>query len=261
MRQMLLKRCESLLCYWWIMNEPAVTLSNLSFSFGDQPILKKESLQIQKGSFIGIIGPNGGGKTTLLKLLMGFLEPTSGSINIFGMSPEKARTKIGYVPQVHKCDREFPITVQELVLLGALTNERSYSKEIKAKALLLMEELGLLPHMKKSFGALSGGLAQRALLARALLSDPKLLLLDEPTANVDPATTQLIIEKLESLKSKMTILIVTHDLRTIVEKVDKILCVQGQITCYHPEEICEHFAFGLYHTPLLGNKKNDLLLQ
>ncbi len=230
-----------------------ISLSQLQFAYDDQPILKQESLQIAEGAFVGIIGPNGGGKTTLLKLLMGFLQPTSGRVRIFGQAPEKVRTQIGYVPQVHKCDREFPITVHELVLLGALSkNSLKYSKETKEKALQLIVELGLSNHLKKTFGSLSGGLAQRALLARALLCDPQLLLLDEPTANVDPQSTSLIIEKLESLKKEKTILIVTHDLRTIVEKVDQILCVQGQITTYRKEEICKHFAFGLYHTPLLG---------
>lgn len=237
------------------MNNPAISLSHLSFSYEDLPILEQDTLEIAKGSFIGIIGPNGGGKTTLLKLLMGFIHPSKGKIRIFGKSPEQARTKIGYVPQVHKCDREFPITVHELILLGALSTSSlfgTYSKEVKQNALELIDELGLSPHIKKSFGSLSGGLAQRALLARALLSDPDLLLLDEPTANVDPASTSLIMNKLQALKGEKTILIVTHDLRTIAERVDQILCIQGQITTYHPKEICEHFAFGLYHTPLLG---------
>lgn len=237
-----------------------ITLSHLQFAYDDLPILKQQTLEIERGKFVGIIGPNGGGKTTLLKLLMGFLQPTKGQIRIFGEVPELVRTKIGYVPQVHKCDRDFPITVHELVLLGALSNNTlKYSKETKEKALALIDELGLTNHLKKAFGSLSGGLAQRALLARALLCDPELLLLDEPTANVDPASTTLIMEKLESLKRQKTILIVTHDLRTIAEKVDQILCVQGQITTYRPEEICEHFAFGLYHTPLLG--KSPYVLQ
>ncbi len=238
------------------MNDPAILLSHLSFSYDDVPLIEQNALEIAKGSFIGIIGPNGGGKTTLLKLIMGFLQPNKGKVRIFGKSPEQSRTRIGYVPQVHKCDREFPITVEELVLLGALAKTSVfgvYPKTSKEKALELIHELGLSPHIKKSFGSLSGGLAQRALLARALLSDPDLLLLDEPTANVDPASSSLIMEKLEALKRKKTILIVTHDLRTIAERVDQILCVQGQISTYHPKEICEHFAFGLYHTPLLGD--------
>ncbi len=247
------------------MSKSAIVLSNLFFSYENLPVLEQKALDIEKGSFIGIIGPNGGGKTTLLKLLMGFIHPNRGQIRILGVSPKEARTKIGYVPQVHKCDREFPITVQELVLLGALSKTSffgSYPKEIKQKALDLIEELGLSAHLKKSFGSLSGGLAQRALLARALLSDPELLLLDEPTANVDPASTLLIMQKLESLKKKKTILIVTHDLQTIINRVDQILCVQGHIAAYHPKEICEHFAFGLYHpTPALNPVRSHAVFQ
>ena len=239
-------------------SEKALSLFNLFFSYEETPILEQESLHIEKGSFVGVIGPNGGGKTTLLKLIMGFLHPSRGTIQVFGKTPTQARTQIGYVPQVHKCDRDFPITVQELVLLGGLESNSLFpSKETKQKALDLIEELGLMAHLKQSFGALSGGLAQRALLARALLSNPDLLLLDEPTANVDPASTSLIMNKLESYKGKKTILIVTHDLRTIAERVDTVLCVQGNITSYLPQEICEHFAFGLYHTPLLGKNLHD----
>ena len=218
-----------------------IILSNLFFAYEDESILNQSFLEIARGSFTGIIGPNGGGKTTFLKLLMGFLKPSKGSLEIFGEPPEKARTKIGYVPQVHKCDREFPITVQELVELGA------YPKKLKAKADYIIEEMGLTLHAKKMFGSLSGGLAQRALLARALLSDPELLLLDEPTANVDPESTKAIIEKLSSYRGKKTILIVTHDFKTIKEDVDQVLCIQGKIFPYNPEQICEHFSHGIFH--------------
>jgi zinc transport system ATP-binding protein len=241
------------------MNESAISISSLIFSYDQVPILEQTKLEIPRGSFIGIIGPNGGGKTTFLKLIMGFLSPNEGDIHIFGKAPKSARTQIGYVPQVHKCDREFPITVLELVLLGALSAQSlfgSYSKETKKKALEIIEELGLSGHLHYTFGSLSGGLAQRALLARALLSDPKLLLLDEPTANVDPSSTKLIMEKLSHLKGNKTILIVTHDVKTIVERVDKVLCIQGEITSYLPQEICEHFACGLYHMPKIEGKSH-----
>lgn len=240
------------------MRQSAVLLSNLSFAYEQLTVLEQNELEIAKGSFVGVIGPNGGGKTTLLKLIMGFIRPNRGYVRIFGLQPIDARTRIGYVPQFHKCDREFPITVQELVLLGALSKTSifgSYPREIKQRAFDLMEELGLSRHAKKAFGSLSGGLAQRALLARALLADPDLLLLDEPTANVDPSSTSLIMQKLEQLKGKKTILLVTHDLKTIIERVDLVLCIQGQITSYLPQEICKHFAFGLYHPPLMGVEK------
>lgn len=238
---------------------PAIQISELSFGYGNIPVLEKIDLQVQPGEFIGIMGPNGGGKTTLLKLLMGFLSPSQGKVSIFGAPPQEARLKMGYVPQAHRTDRDFPITLFELVLLGSLskiTAWGSYPKEEKEKANELIEKMGLSPHKNKVFGSLSGGLAQRALLARALLSDPDLILLDEPTANIDPPSAAAIFNLLEGLKGKKTILLVTHDLRTIIERVDRVLCVQGQISSFLPKDVCEHFALGLYHTPLIGLPPN-----
>lgn len=228
-----------------------IEIEDLFFSYDDAPILQRVHLQIQKGEFIGIMGPNGGGKTTLLKLLLGFLKPSFGAVSVKG--------KLGYVPQAHRTDRDFPITLYELVLLGALSTTTfwgTYPKEIKAKADALINQLGLAPHKHKVFGALSGGLAQRTLLARSLLSDPDLLLLDEPTANIDAASSAVIFRLLETLKGKKTILLVTHDLRTVIEKVDRVLCVQGEVHSYLPKEVCEHFALGLYHAPLMGLPAN-----
>ena len=232
----------------------AIDAANLCFSYEKTYVLQNAAFQIKQGEFIGIIGPNGGGKTTLLKLIMGFLAPQKGILHIFGKSPASERRRIGYVPQVNQTDRDFPITVLELVMLGFVSKNFSYPPYAKEKSLETIEELGLTPHKSKSFASLSGGLAQKALLARALVSDPDFLLLDEPTANIDSAARALIGEKLEALKGKKTILLVTHDLRTIIEKVDRILCVETQITSYQPREVCEHFAFGLYHAPLLAPK-------
>lgn len=223
-----------------------IETKNLFFSYGKEHLLERVNLNVQKGEFIGIMGPNGGGKTTLLKLIMGFLTPTSGEIRVKG--------SIGYVPQVQRTDRDFPITVSELVLLGALSKTTffgTYPPSIKEQADLLMDRLGLLPHRHKVFGALSGGLAQRALLARALLSAPDTLLFDEPTANIDASSIKVILEMLAELKREKTILLVTHDLQTIIERVDRVLCVQGKIDSFLPKDVCEHFGVGLYHAPLM----------
>lgn len=238
------------------MTEPALTFSNVSFSYKERPILHRVNLQIEQGAFIGIVGPNGGGKTTLLNLAMGFLEPQEGSILVFGEKPKASRSRIGYVPQMLKTDRQFPITVRELILLGALTRKLFYSAAAKKKAEELMEELELLPYADSPFSTLSGGLAQRALFARALLSDPDLLLLDEPTANIDTASVAKLLERLEALKGKKTILLVTHDLKTIVERVDRMLTVEKQVVSLHPKDVCEHFLLGLYHTPLIDLPAN-----
>jgi zinc transport system ATP-binding protein len=230
-----------------------IELDDLYFSYEGINVLQKVNLYIQKGEFIGIMGPNGGGKTTLLKLLMGFLRPSAGTAHVQG--------KISYVPQVHRTDRDFPITVSELILLGALSKTTfwgTYPAQVKQKANELMDQLGLSSHKNKVFGSLSGGLAQRALLARALLSDPDLLLLDEATANIDGASSKAIFEILEGLKGKKTILLVTHDLKTIIERVDRVLCVQCDITSILPKDVCKHFALGLYHTPLMGLPPKNL---
>jgi len=230
----------------------SIETANLNFSYGDTLILDKINIAIEIGSFVGIIGPNGGGKTTFLKLLMGFLHPSSGTIRLFGQSPHQMRHRIGYLPQFSQTDRDFPITVLELVLLGAISNQFSYPPDAKAKALQLLEELGLSSYRSQPFSSLSGGLAQRALFARALISDPDLLLLDEPTANIDPSSKVAILDILSSFKGKKTILLVTHDLKTVIERVDLVLCIQNQATSYLPELLCEHFALGLYHAPLLA---------
>jgi zinc transport system ATP-binding protein len=226
---------------------PAIVWTDVAFSYDGEPVLRPSSFSIHRGAIVGIMGPNGGGKTTLLKLLMGFLHPKQGQIKVLGVPPAQCYPRISYVPQFLKSDRDFPISVEELVRLGCLAD---CSKRSRVDEWL--DRLGLTAHRKKRFGALSGGLAQRALLARALISDPDLILLDEPTANIDPPSTASIYDLLESLKGSKTILLVTHDIKTIVEKVDQILCVQGTIQCYLPGEVCEHFAMGLYHTPLLS---------
>jgi len=232
----------------------AIAASNLYFSYEKTLVLQNVEFQISQGEYIGIIGPNGGGKTTLLRLIMGFLTPQKGSLHVFGQSPTHERRRIGYVPQANQTDRDFPITVLELVMLGCASNHCYYPPYAKEKALAMIDDLGLTSHKSKSFASLSGGLAQKALLARSLLSDPDLLLLDEPTANIDPASRSAIFEKLEALKGEKTILLITHDLRTVIEKVDRILCVQTQVISYLPREVCEHFALGLYHAPLLPAK-------
>jgi len=218
----------------------AIEWEEVLFAYDGQVVLHPSSFSLPKGKLIGIMGPNGGGKTTLLKLLMGFLVPQKGKIRLFDKSPAENYPNIGYVPQFSRSDREFPITLEEVVGLGSRENGGKW-----------IEKLNLGAHKKKRFGALSGGLAQRTLLARALASNPTILLLDEPTANIDPPSAVAILDLLDSLKGEMTILLVTHDVKTIIERVDQILSVQGKIHKYLPGEVCEHFAMGLYHTPLL----------
>lgn len=233
----------------------AVSVKEVSFGYTkDEPVLTKVSFEIEEGEFVGLIGPNGGGKTTLLKLLMGFLEPWQGTISIFDKPATTYPNGIGYVPQVLHFDRYFPISVYDLVLEGRLSKlswTGRYSKEDKEAALAALEEVNLGDFKDKSFGTLSGGQAQRVLIARALASDPKVLLLDEPMAAVDAKAEADIYEVLHKVRSQRTILMVTHDIQAVIQQVKRVLCVQGSVMSLAPSQVCEHFALGLYHFPLI----------
>lgn len=222
------------------------------FQYDDTSILEDVSFEIQPGEFIGIFGPNGGGKTTLLRLLMGFLKPREGHLEILGRSPVLARESIGYVPQISQLDRAFPLTAFDVVMMGCLDKSpwRSYRKGAKEKALQALSDVDMLEHQNRPFGALSGGETQRILIARALASDPVILLLDEPTASVDAVAEESITCMLERLRGKITLLMVTHDLHLIVGKADRLLCVNRCVTPYSSSDVCGHFAQGLYHPPL-----------
>ncbi|KAF3361851.1 hypothetical protein PHSC3_001617 [Chlamydiales bacterium STE3] len=234
---------------------PALEFKQVYFSYRELCALSNVSFIVERGQFVSIIGPNGGGKTTLLKLIMGFLKPGSGNIQILGQPPEKVLEKIAYVPQNLRYDREFPISVNELVLSGRLSQLSwcgCFRKADKLATKEALEKVGLFHLKESSFGELSGGQQQRALIARALASEPEILLLDEPTANVDAEAQADIYSLLYSLKGKMTILIVTHDLKMAIEQVDRVFCVEQKLTTYSPQEVCEHYAMGLYHPRLIS---------
>lgn len=236
------------------MQEPAIVLENVSFSYDNTLVLENVSLSIGEGDFVGIFGPNGGGKTTLLEIIMGFLYPRDGKVSLWDDLPKKSLSRIGYVPQIARFDKQFPITVEEVVLMGRLSHLSFWGTlkpEHKQLALDALKQVGMESFKDHSFGNLSGGQAQRVLIARALASKPKLLILDEPTASVDPDAEEAILEILKSLKGSVTILMVTHDLQTIVQKVGKLLCVHRHIHLLSPSEACEHFGLGLYHSPLI----------
>lgn len=226
-----------------------IQFNNVNFSYDQTPILKNISFSIFPGEFIHIIGPNGGGKTTLLKLIMSFVEPSSGTIKINGKSPKKMLQKIAYVPQVFPFDKLFPISVFEVVLSGRLSNISwfgRYSQKDKEAALKALESVNMLSFKDQSMGKLSGGQVQRVLIARALANEPQILLLDEPTSCID-LSAQLEIDKiLKSLKKKLTIIMVTHDLDHIGKESDRVFCLHGMFSELKPDEVCQHFSMGLY---------------
>lgn len=231
----------------------ALAVENVGFSYQDAPVLRDITFKVRAGEFVGVIGPNGGGKTTLLKLLMGFLRPDAGQVRIFGAPPASARRQIAYVPQSLRFDRQFPISVFELVLGGRLSHlpwYGTFSRADKQAALEALEQVRLAEFKDRAFGTLSGGQAQRALIARALAAHPRMLLLDEPTASVDAQAEADIYALLKELRGTMTVVMVTHDLRAAIELVERVICVQQTAVVLDPKEVCEHFAFGLYHPRL-----------
>ncbi|MCC5832716.1 MAG: ABC transporter ATP-binding protein [Chlamydiales bacterium] len=226
----------------------AITVTELFFSYNESPVLEDVTFSLEEKEFVAVFGPNGGGKTTLLQLLMGFLKPARGTIRLFGRPPKTIRQCIGWVPQNFHFDRHFPISVEEVVLGGRLNRSgwRFRPTDIEA-AQAALERVGMGKALKSPFAVLSGGQQQRVLIARALACDPALLLLDEPTSGVDHAAEKEIYSLLGELRKHLTILMVTHDLNRAVESVDRLLCVQKTVTQMPKEKVCEHFALGLYH--------------
>jgi zinc transport system ATP-binding protein len=169
--------------------DPVIELKNVNFAYEDGiHVLENVNLTIEKGDFACIVGPNGGGKTTLLKLILGLLQPNTGSVSVLQATPAKRRSSIGYVPQFSKFDAGFPVSVLDVVLMGCLRHSfiwGGYSAEQIELARKSLADVGLKGLENRGFAELSGGQKQRALIARALVSEPKILLLDEPTASVD----------------------------------------------------------------------------
>ncbi len=238
------------------MKNPLIEVQNIVFGYNKEAVLKNVSFSIGEGQFIGIIGPNGGGKSTLLKVLLGLLNPWSGTVKVDGKPPPT--NLMAYVPQVFASDKAFPITVLEVVLGGRLRYLSSwgiFQKEDIEIATQALTQVGLGSLQKQSFGTLSSGQAQRVLIARALSSQPKILLLDEPTSSTDLEAENALYDIMAQLKNKLTILMVTHNIARILDHVDQVLCVEGIVTKIPLEDICEHFSIGLYHEPPGGAHK------
>ena len=213
-----------------------VTVSHVSFSYDGVPVLEDVSFTIQERSFISIVGPNAGGKTTLLKLMLGLLQPSRGAIEVLGMPPAKARTRIGYMPQQVQLDLQFPVSVLDVVLMGRMGGGMRfgpYSGTDKAIALDSLRKLEMQDMKDRPFMALSGGQRQRVLIARALACEPEILLLDEPTANVDMVVETELFELLHEMSKTITVVVVSHDLGFVSHYVESVVCVNRRVMV-HP---------------------------
>jgi len=232
------------------MSKNAVTIENLSVYYGNTPALTDVNLTVDQGEYLGIIGPNGGGKSTLLKAMLGLVRPTAGSVKIFGSDPGDLGGRIGYVPQFSGLDKRFPITLLDVVLTGRLKPGFApffrYSALDKAAAVSLIEQVGLEALAKRRISDLSGGEFQKMLIARALAAEPELLLLDEPTASVDAASREQIYTLLAALNQKMTIILVTHDLLAVSSQVKRLACLNGTLVYHGEPELGEEMVNHLY---------------
>ena len=217
-----------------------VKLGDVWLYFDNMPVLEGINLSIKDRDFLGIIGPNGGGKTCLLKLILGLLKPSRGELTVFGHTAERSRKSVGYVPQYSLFDRDFPINVLDVVLMGRvgqMKRFRRYSEEDKKLASEALETVEMHEYRDSQIGQLSGGQQQRVFIARALVTEPKMLLLDEPMASVDSHMQTELYELFEKLRQQMAIVLVSHDISAVSIYVDKIACLNRKLFYHDSKEL------------------------
>ncbi len=226
---------------------PAIELNHVCFRYGNVTALEDINIKLEDGEFLGIIGPNGGGKTTLLKILTGLLKPSEGSIKVFGKDIEKQRSLLGYVPQFTSFDNSFPISVYDVVKMGRINKPSGDSGDIINES---MELLNIVDLRNKPIGDLSGGQKQRVLIARAVVSEPKIILLDEPTASTDARTGRSVYELLDELNKSATIILVSHDIGAISSYVKKIACLNRKLIYHDSKEVSRDELETTYQCPV-----------
>jgi zinc transport system ATP-binding protein len=234
--------------------EPVVDIRHVTFGYPphpeSDPVLVDVSLRVEATDFLGIIGPNGGGKTTLLKMMLGLLRPQQGTVAVLGETPEKVRPQIGYVPQHARIDASVPANVLDVVLTGRLSRSSwgfryPHSEVERAREALRRTETDDLA--RRRIGTLSGGQRQRVLIARALAADAQLLLLDEPTAGVDEHVERNLTDLLHRLNERLPIVIVSHDISFVSTHLKRVACLNRRLTCHAADEISMTVISEMYH--------------
>jgi len=230
--------------------EIVIAVRDLNFSYDRYNLaLENVTFDILRNEFAAVIGPNGGGKTTLLKLVLGLLEPTRGTVHVFGDRASAARRRIGYMPQYPRLDPEFPVTVMDVVLMGRLGQAPimgPFRRKDRESAIEALEETSCADLKDRPFSALSSGQRQRILISRALASDPELLMLDEPTSNLDPSVQDDVLDLLHTLNKRMTIIVVSHDVAFVSKYVEKVVCVNRTVALHPTSEMKGELISMLY---------------
>lgn len=232
-----------------IREAPIIDIVDLSFAYNGQRVLDQVNLTVEAGDFIAMIGPNGGGKTTLLKLMLGLLKPGQGEIRIMGRQPSRVSHQIGYVPQDVNINRRFPITALDVVLMGKLAPGRRWAKngeQNRRDAMKALERIDMAGFADRRIGELSGGQRQRVFIARALVTHPRLLLLDEPTASIDSRGQIEFYQLLKRLNDEISIVVVSHDLLVISTYVKSVACVNRRLHYHQQAEITGDMFEAMY---------------
>ncbi len=218
---------------------PDIAIEDVSFAYARVPVLENVNLTIAPGEKVCIVGPNGGGKTTLIKLILGLLIPDQGNIRVFGDPPRRAARRIGYVPQYAHYDPDFPVTVFDVVLMGRLhgPRPRGYSREDEKAATRALENMHLASLAHRLFSEISGGQRQRVLIARALATGNRLLIMDEPTANIDAGSEQYLFDLLSAPERDLTVLMITHEMGVASRFFESIVCVNRQVVVHPTSEL------------------------
>lgn len=249
---------------------PLLSFEKVSFGYaGASPLIENASFSVPKGRAVCIVGPNGCGKTTLCRLMLGLLKPTRGHIQVLGTRPELARQWIGYLPQTVAVDPLFPATVMDVVLTGRLKRFSlfGYSRRDREAARDALASMGMAEVADKPFAALSGGQQRRVLIARALAGEPRLLLMDEPTANVDPAAEDALLDRLQQMQREVPVVLVSHQFDLVSHVVEQVICLHGEghIHVHPTAEITADSLYALYgshvrlvrHATRLEGRSND----
>ncbi len=235
------------------MTESVIEISNLYFSYDVQPVLEDVNLSVPRGAFLALIGPNGGGKTTLVKIILGLLKPVNGEVRVLGKSPHEVTGHLGYVPQNTQFNRDFPISVLDVVLMGRLARRsifKRYTGEDARVALEALERVGMADFARSPVGDLSGGQRQRVFIARAIASEPEILFLDEPTSGVDVEWQGNVYRILKELNDHVTIVAVSHDTGVLSSYVKSVACVNRNLFYHDAAEITEEMMRTAYHCPV-----------